>query len=302
MCARSLALLLAFASGAFARQPLAPELSLAEGLTPAQAVALETIALQPTSLHPAIVEVAVNGQILVVLPTLWSDFEVAIQPLLATYDEDERRALQDLMHYPGLIGDLVYDAENDSDADLDARLAAYPEPIRGVARTVALHHQPMLRSLVAAVDAAVAGFERIIADAPPETQQAFREVVAEPQLVSLLVEHFGATEQLGGAARVDRSGTLAQLAEMHTLVSTRKKEAEARAAMQRAAAEAAQKAAAEQEAQRAEERRRRRLYYGHYPYWGSSACWYGDPAFDPYWRWGSSRCWYPWRGYGRRWW
>lgn len=301
-CALALALLLASASTAFARQPLAPEIPLADGLTPAQAVALETIALQPQSLHPAIIEVALNGQILVLVPTIWSDFEVAVQPLFATYDEDERRALQDLMRYPGLLRDLVYDAENETDVDLDARLAAYPESIRSVARTVALQHQPMLRSLVAAVDAAVAGLERIIADAPPRTQQAFREVVAEPQLVSLLVEQFGTTEQLGGAARIDRPGTLAQLAEMHVLALARKKEAESRAATQRAAEEMARKAAAEREAQQSEARRRRRLYYGRYPYWGSNACWYGDPAFDRYGRWGSSRCWYPWRGYGRRWW
>ena len=298
----SLALLLASAHTAWARQPLAPEHPLAQGLTAAQAVALETIALQPEPLHPAIVEVAVNDHLVILLPTVWSDFEVSVQPLLAMYDEDERRALQDLMRYPGLLRDLVYDAENETDGDLDSRLAAYPERIRSVARTVATQHQPMLRSLVADVDAAVGGFERVIAGAPPETQQAFREVVAEPQLISLLVDHFGTTQQLGGAARVDRPGTLARLAELHALVLARQQEAEARAAMQRAAEEAARKAAAEREAQRAEQRRRRRLYYGRYPHWGSSACWYGDPAFDPYWHWGSSRCWYPWRGYGRRWW
>lgn len=302
LSACALALLLASASTASVPQPLAPEHPLAAGLTTAQAAALEAIALQPVSLHPAIVEVAVNGQILVLLPTVWNDFDVAVQPILTGYDEDERRALQDLMRYPGLLRDLVYDAENETDGDLDTRLAAYPESIRSVARTVATQHQPMLRSLVAFVDAAVAAFERIIADAPPETQQAFREVVGEPQLASLLLEQFGTTEQLGGAARVDRPGTLAQLAELHTLVLARKQEAESRAAMQRAAEEAARKAAAEHEAQQREERRQRRLYYGRYPYWGSSACWYGDPAFDPTWRWGSSRCWYPWRGYGHRWW
>ena len=146
----------------------------------------------------------------------------------------------------------------------------------GAARAVACHFSVLVR-----------GAQLMVAG-PPVVLHATMEDVTK--------------EQLGGAARIDRPGTLAQLAEMHALVLARKKEAESRAAMEHAAEVAARQAAAEREAQQREERRRRRLYYGRYPYWGSSACWYGDPAFDPYWRWGSSRCWYPWRGYGRRWW
>ncbi len=302
MLVSAIAAALGLAAAASAPEPLAPELPLEQGLSPAQAAALEEISVQPESLHPAIVEAAVNGQILVQLPNVWSDFEVAVQPILEQYDEDERRALQDLMRYPGLLEALVWDDESESPEDLDARLEAYPEQIRDVARTVATEHQRMLRSLVKQVDKADAGFERVIAGAPANTQQAFREIVAQPPLASLLLEQFDATEQLGGAARLDRAGTLKQLAEMRTVVLQRRKAAEERAARQRAAQEALKKAEAERKAQRRAERRRSRLYSGRYPYWGSSACWYGDPAFNRSWRWGSSRCWYPWRGYARPWW
>jgi hypothetical protein len=295
------AVLIAAAQVGLARGPYAPDNPLATGLDEEQKIALESIALQPEMIHPSILEVSRNGDLLVQLPALWADFELRVAPLLEPYDEDERKALQHLMRQPGLVDQLAARVGGD-ESDLDVLLAPYPEALRDVAHAALRDHPQLLVGLQSQVEAAVDAFELLIAGRPPGTRDAFREVVGEPALTSLLIEHFDVSQQLGGAATVDTQGTLAQLVALRREVVQARREAEAARERRRRALEQAQKLAAERAEQRRVEQATRRLYWGQYPYWGSSSCWYGDPLYDPYWSVGHGRCWYPWYRYGRyRW-
>jgi hypothetical protein len=258
------------------------------------------MALQPEYLHPSLLEVSRNGDLLVQLPALWADFELSVAPLLAPYDDDDRAALQHLMRQPGLI-DLLADRVGSDAADLGTALDPYPEALREVAAVMLSEHPQLLLGLQDRTQHAVEAFEALIADRPPNTRDAFREVIGEPVLTSLLIEHAYVSQMLGGSAVVDGPGTLEQLASLRRQAVEGKREAEAAAERRRIALEQAQKLAAQREAQRKAERRARHLYWGRYPYWRSS-CWHGDPFFDPYWSVGHGRCWYPWYRYGHRRW
>lgn len=291
------ALLLPAAEG-----PLVPDHSLARGLGDADRLALEAISRQPAALHPLILAVVERGETLVRLPAIWSDFEVAVAPIVAGYSEGERTALQDLLRHPGLLDALV--EVGPDDAPLQARLQAFPEAVRATALVAGRDHHALLVALSGPVERAEEAFERALSGLPAETQEAFRRVAGEPDLAALLLEHMEASESLAGAYRIDPAATLSQLRDLSRQVEDElarreaQRQREEEAAMRRADRKA-------EERRKREARRRAWRYWGGYSHWGSS-CWYGDPWYDHYygtaWRGSWSRCWYPWNRYRRVWW
>jgi hypothetical protein len=282
-------------------RPQVPDHPLMSSMSNEDKVAFETIASQPEALHSAILEVATHEHILVQLPALWNDFELAVGGTVQELDEEDRKALQHLVQHPGLLEALVEGGPHDQIV-LRRRLEAYPNEIAEVALNAGLDHYGLVSTLHAEVAVAVHDFEALIGTSSPRTQAAFREVVGYPQLTSLLIEQLEATRQLGGAMRVDPEGTTASFAILGSDVRRARLQAEEEAEQRRIAEERARREAAAREAQRRAERRANRLYWGRYPYWGSSACWYGDPHFHHYRYMGHRRCWYPWHRYRRAWW
>lgn len=282
-------------------RPLVPDHPLAASMADEDKIGLETIAGQPETLHPAILEVATHDDVLVQLPAIWNDFELGVAPLTQTLEEDDRKALQHLLQHPGLLDAIVSGGPND-EATLQARFEAFPPEVRTVASNAGLEHYELMRALQDNVLKADAAFEALISTTSPEVQAAFREVVGHPELTSLLLQQLEATRQLGGAMRVDPRTTPAQFASLGREVRRAQKQAEEQAERQRIAEERARREAVAHEEQRQAERRARRLYWGRYPYWGSNACWYGDPHIRHYGYAGHRHCWYPWHRYRRAWW
>ncbi len=284
---------LAGAVGAAAQTgPFVPEHPLEVRMTDRQRIALESIASQPIDLHPAILTVASDVPLLLRIEALWRDFELALEPIVSTYDDAERAALQDLLRYPGLVP-LLLETAPQGDAALTRALADYPESIRDVARAAGAGHRALLAQIEARRAGAIQRFEELIADHPDGTRAAYRDVVGHPELVEELIEHLDTTEMLAGSARVDLAGTLAGLSDLHVQVERARAQWAADQARQAEARRQAELARAE----RKRERREARLDRGYY--WGGSACGYGYG----YGRWGGAgRCWYPWHHYGRRWW
>jgi hypothetical protein len=281
--------------------PLLPDHPLTASMASADRIAFESIAAQPESLHPAILLVASHEHVLVQLPAVWRDFELELAPQIEGFDEDERRALQHLLTHPGLLDALVEGGPHD-EAELLQRLEAFPEEVREVALVAGLEHYGAMNDLHGQIDRAVARFERLIRPEPAEVQAAYREVVGHPQLTSLLLDQIEATQQIGGAMRAEPKRTPERFASLGRDVRRARKQAEEEAERRRIAEERARREAAALEAQRRAERRARRLYWGRYPYWGSSACWDGDPFIHHYGYGGHRHCWYPWHRYRRVWW
>jgi len=284
-----------------ASAPFAPDHPLEEGLPTELKLAVERIAMLPAELHPSLVEVALHEGVLLGLGVIWRDFEFELEPLLGAYQEGERAALQDLLRHPGLLEVLVAGGPQ-SEAELGRRVKPFPEAIRELAVTAGRDHYALLVALEGPFDTARQSFETLMAQQPPPVERAFREVLAHPAAIGLLSEEFAATQQLAGSARVDRSATEAGLAQLGRTVHRRVEEERIEAERRAVAAERAGKEREAREQQRRAERRARRLYYGRYPYWGRSSCWWDDPFYEPYGFIGHRHCWYPWPRYRARWW
>jgi len=284
-----------------ATAPHAPDHPLQDGLSHEMQIALEQIAMQPPELHPSIIEVALHEGLILQLGVIWRDFEFSLEPLLTSYEEGERAALQDLLRHPGLLETLVVDGPQ-TEAELRRRVQSFPEPIRELAVTAGRDHYALLVALRVPLERAVQDFETMMALQAPRVERAFREVLAHPAAIGLLSEELATTQQLAGSARLDRAATEAGLSSLGRAVHRGVAEARAEAVRRAAAAEHARQEEEARERQRRAERRARRLYYGRYPYWGNSSCWWGDPYYEPYGFIGHRHCWYPWHRYRARWW
>jgi hypothetical protein len=280
-----------------AEGPLVPDSSLAKGLSTEDHLALESLALEPVRWQADIFEVVLHGEVLVQLPAIWNDFEVAVQPAVASFSEGERAALQDLMRYPELIETLVRVGPSDPEA-LERELASYPESIREVATVAGLDFQPLMVLLADHLKVAHDAFESLLSGLPTRTHEAYRRLAGDPALFATLIEHLSVSERLAGSYRVDPVAARSELAQLRRQVLESQEQREFEQERLRA----------ERKKQEKLERRRRRyersLYYGSYPYWGSS-WWYGDPFYGHRWRrygWYSRHGWYPWHRYRRRWW
>jgi len=296
-------LVLAAAVSLGAERPLVPDSPLANGLSPQDHLALESIALEPVHWQADIFAVVLHGEVLVQLPAIWNDFEVAVQPAVASFSDGERAALQDLMRYPELIETLIRVGPSDPET-LQRELASYPESIREVATVAGSDFQPLMVVLADHLKVAHDAFESLLSGLPSQTREAYRRLAGDPALFATLIEHMSVSERLAGSYRVDPVAARSELAQLRRQVlesqEQRKLDEERERELERLRAE--------RKEQRKRERRWRRyersLYYGSYPYWGSS-CWYGDPFYGHRWRrygWYSRRCWYPWHRYRRRWW
>jgi len=282
-----------------AETPLVPDHPLGNGLSKENRLALEFIAIHDESLHPAIFAVVERGNVLVQLPTIWQNFDVAMGPLLAPFSDEQRQKLQNLMRHPGLVESLVELGPRNQQA-LSELLANYPEEIRETAQNAAINQHALLVKVVRLLRTANEQLEQLLAPLPESTRDAFREVSGQPELTAALLEHMEVSERLGGAYRVDAATTQAQLLELGRIAWAEQERREAEEARQREA----RRLEEERQAQRRRERRSRSTYWGGYGRWNSS-CWYGDPWYGHRWdRWHGSwnRCWYPWHGYRRRWW
>jgi hypothetical protein len=139
--------------------------------------------------------------------------------------------------------------------------------------------------------------DAVTADYPPESREAFAEVLAQPRLLESLLENFAVVVALGAAYRGDPVGTGQGFAELGRRVEEERAEAAAREEQERRAAEAR---AAEEEAEREARRLWRSVdpwWTGYGPAWGLGFAYGPDPYwYGPAWRWGT----WGWRGHHHR--
>jgi hypothetical protein len=300
---RCCVIVLAAALSLGAESPLVADSPLASGLSPEDHLALESIALEPVRWQADIFAVVLHGEVLVQLPAIWNDFQVAVQPAVTSFSDGERAALQDLMRYPELIETLVRVGPNDPEA-LERELAWYPESIREVATVAGQDFQPLMILLADHLRVAHDAFESLLSGLPTQTREAYHRLAGNPALIATLIEHLSVSERLAGSYRVDPVAARSQLTELRSQAL----EAQEQRKLDEERAREQERLRAEREEEKELERRQRRyersLWYGSYPYWDSS-CWYGDPFYGHGWRrygWYSRHCWYPWHRYRRRWW
>ena len=133
--------------------------------------------------------------------------------LLSSYQRDLQEQLFEITRYPELIAQIVEGGPKSSD-ELEAIAAPYPEEARAAALAAGSSHWKVLARIDALLRDEAAWLEERIAHLPETKREAFRGLVAAPELMALLAENTALAVLLGDAYEREPETVLAWLAEV----------------------------------------------------------------------------------------
>ena len=158
--------------------------------------AVNAIALYPTDTRKIIFEVAEYPEVIVKLYVMQSSSQSAFEKLVSQLSQEEQDRIWNMTRYDGLIADLSL-SDNQTDADLNAILANYPEEIRIPAKQEVTFNRNLLKQINQLNIQYNTDFEDLLKTYPPAASYAFREIIKIPAVLKLLYDHMQYTVVIG---------------------------------------------------------------------------------------------------------
>jgi len=183
---------------AFAQQPNLPH----KPMTKEDSAAINALAMYPDTVRLNIFEACMYPAAIVNIGTLQKNTSSQFSNLVGSYNKDEQEDLYNLSRYPGLIANLVQGGRK-SDDQLNGILMNYPNEIRATAISYAKGNFETLQRIDNLQAQTNAQFEQIIYDLPPRTQDAFRDLIQLPEIISILNDHLELAVRVGDRYRRD---------------------------------------------------------------------------------------------------
>ncbi len=140
--------------------------------------------------------------------------------LLEPYDRQVQEDLFELARYPELVAEIV-EAGPKSQGQLEAIAVRYPDDVAAAAVRIGRDYWKVIARTDALLRDESAAFESSIAHLPERKRNAFRSLVAAPDLLALLAENTGVAVLLGDAFEREPDEVLAWLDELQREVSER---------------------------------------------------------------------------------
>ena len=259
--------------------------------------ALETIANQSDALRDAVLKASVQVDVLVETQRIQEQSSAAFQQRIATLDKQQQQQIWELVREPGLLEELGTDKPPSSE-DLDAIAKRHREALAPAVREFGSKHQRLLSECAGIHRKARERFDVLLEDLPGDTQQAFRDLVDQPELLSVLARRVRLAVRLGDSYRRDPEGTRLHLAELGKEVAQRNADAkqewvesiedepEASADLEKSARAYAEENGYEyDELTRPEVRTTVQVVVHPYPFWFGYPIWYSDLYLYPYGYW-----------------
>lgn len=195
----SLALLAPVGAARAVGDPFAPS-------DPDERAAIEAISLYPEEIRQRVLEASTEADVLGDIEALQQRSQQAFQDLLAPYPQEVQQDLFDLSRHPDLVAEIAALPPQD-DSGLRELARRYPEEMEApLLRQGRERHRVIVRmnELLAQTDQR---FEQRLADLPPHKADAFRRLLAVPEVMSLLAANAELTILIGDAYDRDPDGT-----------------------------------------------------------------------------------------------
>jgi len=258
---------------------------------------LALIASRPVETRDAALEASLYPDMLVRMELIQARSSAAFDVRAERLDREHQEELWELVRYEGAVSDIVEGGAKSRD-ELDAIADAYPDEARDVVLHLGAEHFDTLEEVHAVKVAADVEFEDAIAGLPDEAQDAFRTLVADPELLAAMGRSPSAVANVAAEFRDSPSAARAHLDELAAQVAAdeAKAEREWRETVEndpeaRRELETASRRYAEEYGYDYDDLTRRdvdvtvNVYNYAYPYW------YGYPSWYAHWHpWG---VWYP---------
>jgi hypothetical protein len=223
MSPTQLSALLLAALVALASSALPSAASPLDAIDDADEEALQALALYPEDVRERALVVASEPARVVELQKLQDESRDDFRDLLAPYSQDDQEQLFELSRYPGLVEEIARGGEK-SRGELERIAAGHPEDVRAAAVRQGSERHRVVSRMHALLADSERSFDELIEDLPPPKREAFRGMLATPELLSLLSEHMDMTVLLGDAYERDPRGLRDALAELNVELARRNAE------------------------------------------------------------------------------
>ena len=300
-------LLIVFSQLAFAQT----DKELLAQLAEENQTAVNALVLYPEETRQSILETTLYPEALIKLESVQQTTSASFKNLVEQYPQEVQELIWDLTRYPELIPNLVQ-LGSDNRSDVDLLLKNYPEIIHSRVWNAYNHHYPLLTAISDLQQSADRAFEALLANYPPTAQEAFRELIDLPEVLTLLTENIRLSILVGDLYRSDpewimhktdslsREVTRQNARELQDWKQSLEDDPAARDELEASAKEFAEANAyddlyydADGSSEDPDVDRTRvvEYHYYHYPFWFGYPYWYNYPRWRPY------PLWYDWGFY-----
>jgi len=164
--------------------------------------AVNALVLYPDTIRIDIFEACEYPAAIVNIAALQKSSSNDFASMVSGYSKDEQEDIWNLSRYPDLISALVNGGEK-SESEVENIVAQYPDDIHETALKYGRGHYELLQKINQSMSEADAKFKQVINDYPPVTQEALRELIGYPEIISLLNDHLSLTVRVGDHYRRD---------------------------------------------------------------------------------------------------
>ena len=273
------------------------------GLEEADRKALETIAGHDAALRDAVLKASLHIDALVETQRIQEQSSASFQERIGKLDRKQQEQVWEIVREPGLLDELASE-DPPSRSQLDEIASRYPASLAPAIRTFGTEHHDMLVDVARIHHRASDRFDAALSDLDDDTRQAFRDLVDQPELLSVLVHRVNLVVRLGDSYRKNPNDTRSYLSALAADVEKRKaadqEEWKRRIESDPKAAEELDEAARDyadengydyDELTSPEVRTRVTVVVNPYPFWFGYPIWYSDAYLYPY------GWWYPYPAY-----
>lgn len=191
-----LSLLVLFIVGLVPKTTAQTEKELLAQLVAEDESAIRALVLYPEETRLSILEATLHPEALIKLESIQSQTSTSFRELLEGYPQSTQEMIWDLTRYPDLVARLV-EAGEGSESGVKRVLEDYPDVIHERAKSAAKYHYSELARISELDRSAQAAFQLLLDDYPPKTRVALRELIALPEVLSILTENIRLTVLIG---------------------------------------------------------------------------------------------------------
>jgi hypothetical protein len=192
-------------------------------LDEADRAVIETLAVYDEATARYALEAATEADVLSDVAARQEYSRERFQQLLSPYPREVQEQLFEITRYPDLIARIVEGGPKDA-AELEAIAALYPEEVRGAALAAGSNNWKVVARIDALLRDEAVWLETRLADLSEVKREAFRALVATPELLALLAENATLAVLLGDAYEREPEAVVAWLADVRDQVETQSAE------------------------------------------------------------------------------
>jgi hypothetical protein len=290
-----------------------PEEALLKELAIANQQTIEALVLYPEKTRMAILEATKYPSLLIQLEEMKERTSQAFQTLIEDFPKEDQILFYELNRYPGLLDQLI--RKEQVPGEHRKALEILPSNAQSRAFELVQSNPSTIEKIYQLTRTAQIAYSKQLMDYPIRTQEAFSQLIQQPEVVELLNQDLRFTILVGDTYRKDSLGILRSMDSLHAVVArahaeelndwkaTLENNPEAATELQQASELYAQEMYPQAGLPLAD------TWYGNDPYWTGQVplspyfYWFGYPWWEPYPRWYPYPWWWNWGGYfyGSRW-